>query len=232
MGQPAGPLVSPAPRDTLEAYFEAEAASDRRHEYLHGRIVALAGAAPEHNVIKTNVAAELRAALRPRGCRVTTSDQRVQVTGDAYVYPDVVVACAPRYRPTPRPASLTNPDLVVEVLSETTKTRDRDAKLEAYTRMPSVQEYWIVASDRPFVTQFVRRADGDAERWTAVLVRGLGATVRSDRLDCAVAMADVYALVALDDALASADALDSDDDADADGGANTDDGADAATDAA
>jgi Uma2 family endonuclease len=211
MGHPARPLVVPTPRDTLEAYFEAEAASDQRHEYLRGRIVALAGAAPEHNVIKDNVSEALRRTFRPRGCVVTTSDQRVQVTEDAYVYPDVVVACDPRYRRTPRPASLVNPDLVVEVLSETTSQRDRDAKLEAYTRMPSVQEYWIVASDRPFVTQFVRRADGDAERWTAVLVRGLDATVRSARLDCAVAMADVYALVSFDDDPASSDDVASDD---------------------
>ena len=80
---------------TLEAYLVLDADADVKHEYWDGRVIAMAGAEPEHNQLTANLATEFNVRLRARGCRVAVADQRVRV-GKRYVYPDVVVTCQDR----------------------------------------------------------------------------------------------------------------------------------------
>lgn len=178
---------------SVEEYLRRDAdAQDARYEYIDGRIYALAGAEPAHNLIKDNIQGELYQQLRPRGCRSFTSDQRVRISATRYVYPDVVVVCgAPEYTDE-RPASLANPELLVEVISPSTAGRDHKEKLDVYLQLPELKEYWIVESERPFLVQYVRRA----EEWIVRPVRGLEATVQSDHFDVELAMEAIYALAA------------------------------------
>src|SRR5580658_8856227 len=84
-------------RMTPEEYLAFERASDVKHEYVDGEAFAMAGARKNHNLIVTNVLAELRAALRGR-CHVYPSDMKVWIpTRERYLYPDVIVACEPRF---------------------------------------------------------------------------------------------------------------------------------------
>ena len=178
-----------ATRYTAEDYLALDAASERRHEFLGGDVRAMAGAEPEHNVLKGNIARELGNRLLRRGCRVMTSDQRVRL-GEGYVYPDVVVACAPEYV-EPRPRSLVNPDLVVEVTSASTAKADRAEKLVAYTAMESLREYWIAETDRALITQYVRQEAG----WFLQAYASLDATLISPHFDLEIPMEALYALV-------------------------------------
>jgi Uma2 family endonuclease len=135
---------------TVEEYLELDAeAEDERYELQHGSVIPRAGAEPEHNQIKTNVASELGTRLQSNGCWVMTSDQRVRVSF-GYVYPDVVVTCDPKYEET-RPRTLQNPELIVEVTSESTQARDHSDKLAAYTELDSLQEYWILDPEKPLL---------------------------------------------------------------------------------
>ena len=125
---------------TVDEYLELDAeAQDERYEFQNGSVIPTAGAEPEHNQIKDNVSSELRSRLQPKGCWVMTSEQRVRVSF-GYVYPDVVVACDPTYEET-RPRILQNPELIVEVTSDSTQARDHSDKLAAYTELGSLQEY-------------------------------------------------------------------------------------------
>ena len=184
MAAPAYALTSAA--DYLA--FEAEAPT--KHEYWHGQIVAMAGASEAHNLVTSNLVAGLHARLTPKGCRVASSDLRVSI-GANYVYPDVVVYCQPPVFTGDKPDTLTNPSLLVEVLSSSTAQRDISDKLAAYAEIESLRAYWVAAQDRALVYQYVR--DGDA--WTVRFVRGLEATLHSDSFDLALPMADVYAFV-------------------------------------
>ena len=180
-----------APRTcTVEAYLERDAAADDvRYEYDNGTLIPMAGAEPEHNQIKDNIAAELRIRLQPDGCWIMTSDQRVRVAS-GYVYPDVVVACDPQYEDT-RPKTLLNPELLVEVTSESTANRDLQDKLAAYTSLESVEEYWIVKPDRPLLTQYIR----DGDEWRVRHHTTLDATVHSPPFEATVRLRDLYRLV-------------------------------------
>ncbi len=182
---------------TLEAYLALDADADVKHEYWDGQVIAMAGAEPEHNQLTANLATEFNTRLRSQGCRVAVADQRVRV-GQSYVYPDVVVVCRdPDYLDT-RPRTLTNPELIVEVLSSSTTERDLEDKLLAYTRLDSLKEYWIVSSARPLVMRYARRD----QEWVLHAVLGMETTVQSDHFGLEIPMIDLYALV-FDEASAS-----------------------------
>jgi Uma2 family endonuclease len=175
---------------TVEEYLELDAdAEDERYELQNGSVIPMAGAEPEHNQIKDNVSRELGNRLTERGCFVTTSDQRVRVSF-GYVYPDVVVACEPTYEDT-RPRTLENPELVVEVTSETSQARDHSDKLAAYTELESLREYWVIDTEKPLLAQYTRDADG----WQYRAHTALSDTVQSAAFDVEISLRDLYALV-------------------------------------
>mgnify|MGYP003827017317 CR=1 FL=1 len=120
-------------RYTYREYLALEDGANVRHEFLDGEIYAMAGGTPEHASICVNVSTALNVQLRGRGCRVHSSDLRIRVLPTGLVtYPDVTVVCAhaeldPEHRHT-----ITNPQLVVEVLSPSTAAYDRGEKLAHY----------------------------------------------------------------------------------------------------
>lgn len=175
---------------TVEEYLELDReAEDERYELQNGSVIPMAGAEPEHNQIKDNVARELGNRLVSRSCYVMTSDQRGRVSF-GYVYPDVVVACEPSYEDT-RPRTLQNPELVVEVTSDATKARDQGDKLAAYTELESLQEYWVIDSDKPLIAQYTRESDD----WQYRAHTALTDTVVSTAFDLNVRLQDLYVLV-------------------------------------
>lgn len=182
-------MGEPARTASVEAYLALDEASPGRHEYLHGTIVAMAGASPRHNRIAGNIYRRLDVALDATPCQVWNADQRVRVdaTG-AYVYPDVSVACGePRFT-SERPASLLDPTVVVEVFSPTTEDHDRGAKLAHYRRMASVREVLLVETNPRRAELYRRLEDG---RWLIIDVTE--GDIHFESLDVRLAMDDIYA---------------------------------------
>ena len=178
---------------TVEEYLELDAeADDERYELQNGSVIPTAGAEPEHNQIKDNVSRELGNRLVKRGCFVMTSDQRVRVSF-GYVYPDVIVTSDPTYEDT-RPRTLQNPELVVEVTSESTEARDHSDKLAAYTDLDSLREYGVIDPEKPLLAQYTRDASG----WQYRAHTELSDTVVSEAFDLEVPLRDLYALVFVD----------------------------------
>lgn len=183
-------------RLSVEEYLTLDAETDEgRYEYLDGRVWLLAGASPNHNLVKDNIRSELHPRLSSRGCRSFTSDQRVKISETRYVYPDVVVLCGEPEYTDESPPSLVNPELLVEVTSESTSDRDHQEKLEAYLSLDSLQEYWIASPSRALVTQYVRRGD----EWMVRSVADRDARLRCDALDVELTLDAIYALVDTDD---------------------------------
>ena len=118
-----------------------------KHEYDDGEIVAMAGSSPRHNALALRIGVALESSRRP-GCIAFQSDQRIRVlaTGKA-TYPDVSMVCGPIEGDPRDPTgqTITNPTLIVEVLSPTTEHVDRGNKWQHYQRIPSLQEYVLVS---------------------------------------------------------------------------------------
>jgi Uma2 family endonuclease len=165
-------------------YLARERAGDEKHELVNGRILAMAGASPRHNMIAGNVAEALRARLRAagKGCLVFPSDQRVHVPATGlYTYPDVTVVCGgPEFHPQ-HPDNLVNPTLIIEVLSKSTEAWDRGAKFAHYRPLPSLRAYVLVAQSEQRVELFLRAGDAwqftEAQGDAALAVGPLGVSL-------------------------------------------------------
>lgn len=181
---------------SLEEYLAMEDASDEKHILWGGEVypvVAMAGGSFDHNTLCANVIAELVVGLRGRPCRVATSDQRVWVPRKkGIVYPDSTVYCG---RAEARPGTtsvLTNPLLLVEVLSEGTELFDRGEKFEGYRSIPSLRHYVMVSTSHALVEHYAR---GEDDTWV-LRTYGSGETARIVDPDVALSVDALYALPA------------------------------------
>lgn len=145
---------------TPEEYITAERKATLKSEYLSGEIVAMSGASDAHNLITMNVAAGLYNQLTERGCRVYASDMRVGIgEGVSYFYPDIAVTCdKPRFEDDAFD-TLTNPQVIVEVLSTSTESYDRGEKFARYRQLESLQEYILISQDRVMVEHYLRQGN-------------------------------------------------------------------------
>ncbi len=139
---------------SAEEYLAWERQQERKHEYFDGEVFAMAGGSYRHNRLIMKVGFALEPGLAAGGCTVVASDQRVRAHDRRYVYPDLSVVCgAPAIE---HDDVLTNPTMVVEVLSSTTEQYDRGLKWNSYQGLPSLTDYILVSQDRAHIEHFAR----------------------------------------------------------------------------
>jgi Uma2 family endonuclease len=172
---------------SVEDYLEGERASEIRHEYVGGRVYAMAGASDDHNRIAGNIHGELRERLRGKRCEPFMADMKLKMPGsEAFYYPDVLVACDSaddaryfRERPT----------VVFEVLSPDTERTDQREKRFAYTLVPSLKVYVIVAQDKRELTVLRRGRTGP---WKEQVVSGRNGLLKLPELKVEIPLARIY----------------------------------------
>jgi len=146
---------------TPEQYLEIERQAEFRSEYLHGEMFAMAGTSFNHNRIVRSTERALGRALDGRRCDVFFLDVKVHVPATGlYTYPDIVVTCGPIAALDKHQDTLTNPLVIVEVLSPSTRNYDRGEKFQHYRSIPSFREYLVLAQDEIRVEHHVRQPDG------------------------------------------------------------------------
>lgn len=152
-------------RMTFEEYLRLEETSPVKHHFVRGRRIerfaeAMAGGSPNHVRITPSLSRILGSALRGRTCRSFDADTliRVEEAGASY-YADAGIACPPNFL-SDRVGVIDNPTVIVEVLSPSSEKYDRGAKFHNYRLLPSLQDYVLVATDRPMVEVFSRQDDG------------------------------------------------------------------------
>jgi Uma2 family endonuclease len=175
-------------RYTYREYLALERSANVRHEFLDGEIYAMAGGTPTYAAICANLSALIGAQLRGRGCQAYSSDLRVRVleTGLA-TYPDVTVVCHHAELDPEDRNTITNPTLIVEVLSPSTAAYDRGEKLEHYRKIPSLREVVLVAHDERLLEVWRR---GDSHAWSRSEARS--GTLALTSIECALAVDDVF----------------------------------------
>ncbi|MFM6037478.1 MAG: Uma2 family endonuclease [Sphaerospermopsis kisseleviana] len=149
---------------TPEEYLELEATADYKSEYIEGKIIPIADASINHNRITGNFYAELNFAFRQQDkYEVFNSDIRLWIPQRLiYTYPDVmIIADEPEFFNN-RTDTITNPQVIIEVLSKSTKGYDREDKFAAYRTIPNFQEYLLIDQTRIHVEQFSKTGK---KRW-------------------------------------------------------------------
>ncbi len=181
----------PKQRYTLEEYFELERTSEIKYEYWDGEVFAMSGASPAHEAVLVNVITQFRNKLRGRPCHVFTSNLRVKVpAAPPYRYPDLTALCGqPEYEVIGGVRALTDPTLIVEILSPSTEAYNRGDKFSEYKSIPSFAEYLLIAQHRPHVTHYVRQADGS---WSYEEANAIVATLSLPTIECELSLGEVY----------------------------------------
>ena len=142
-----------------ESYLALEESAPEKNEYVDGEIYAMSGTTVRHNRISGNLYLALRNHLANRPCETFMVDLKVHAAAaNAFYYPDLVVRC--QAQPLADDTRvIDDPTLIVEVLSPSTEAIDRREKLAAYRRIPSVQEYALVAQAERSVEIYRRNGD-------------------------------------------------------------------------
>jgi Uma2 family endonuclease len=172
-------LSEPRHHYTYEQYLELERDSTTKHEFVDGEIYAMAGGSPRHNALALRIGSALDAG-RPSGCVPFQSDQKVRVLSTGRTtYPDVSMVCGPIELDSADHTgqTITNPVLLVEVLSPSTEDVDRISKRRDYQLIPSLREYVLVSQKQPHVEVYRRNDSGiweylDIEEGMVKLVTG------------------------------------------------------------
>ncbi len=133
---------------SLEQYLTLERQSQEKHEYFQGQIYLMAGGSPNHSLIANNISWHFNNALVQKPCRVYNSDLEVYVKSkDLATYPDVSVVCGPLEYAKEDRNLVTNPLVIVEVLSPSTASYDQTTKFNLYKGLDSFEDY-ILADSR------------------------------------------------------------------------------------
>jgi Uma2 family endonuclease len=183
--------TQPQRRYTLEEYFALEHASEAKYEYWQGEVYAMSGASPAHVQIQINLITLLRSQLRGRPCRIFSSDMRLKVPSlPPYRYPDLSALCGePIFELIGGLEVLTNPTLIVEILSPTTEAFDRGDKFTHYKSIPSFIEYVLIAQHRPYIGQYVKQSP---EVWSYRECNDLLTSLYIPSLECQLVLEELY----------------------------------------
>lgn len=184
--------MSALPKTTLTPaeYLEIERAAEFRSEFFDGEMFAMAGGTENHNLITLNVAGELRAHFRNRPCRTYSENMRVQIDASGrYTYPGVVALCSPpRFADEVRD-TLLNPELIVEVLSSSTRRYNLGTKFIRYQSIASLTEYVLIAQEEPAILRYNRQPGGT---WIVTFFHGLDSAIELQSVGCVLPLGEIY----------------------------------------
>ncbi|WP_338113820.1 Uma2 family endonuclease [Thiococcus pfennigii] len=169
--------------------------TDPRSEYVAGEVFAMAGGTEEHDLIVANLVRELGNQFKGRPCRVYESAMKVHIAAaDVATYPDVMVICGERQFYDGRRDLVTNPSLIVEVLSESTEAYDRGDKFRHYRNLHSLRAYLLVSQYRVQAELFLRQPDGT---WSLTSYQEPSESIPLRAIEADLSLAEIYDKVEL-----------------------------------
>lgn len=170
-------------------YLDAEREAFEKSEFINGRIAAMAGASENHNVISSNLSGEIFVQTKNSKCRAFSSDMRVKAKKGNYYYPDIVVVCGERLFEDDKKDVLINPTVIIEVLSTSTKLKDRNEKFDSYTRLADLTDYILVEQDEMRVEHFTKSGE---KEWSFRLLTEIADKLVLESINCNISLKEVY----------------------------------------
>ena len=175
---------------TPEEYLAIEIASETRHEYINGEIIAMAGGTPEHNEIASILNATLRINLRGQPFSIFIADQRLWIPDKKlYTYPDVMIIQRPIQLQKSRKDTVTNPLLIAEVLSQSTKSYDKHEKFAAYRTIPSFQEYLLIDQYTQHIEHYSK---SNVNQWIFSEYNNPEDCIKLTSISCEIPLLEIY----------------------------------------
>jgi Uma2 family endonuclease len=179
-------------KHNFEEYLAFEEASTEKYEYHDGEIVAMAGGTGTHSHLSNRIATSVTNAIDTVGkdCTVFNSDLKIYIKKhNKAVYPDLSVVCGTIDYYNESETVLSNPILLVEVLSKSTKDYDKGGKFELYRSLPSFKEYMIIYQTIPKVQTWYKES---SNLWRLGNAEGLDQSIELHSIGCTIPLAAIY----------------------------------------
>jgi Uma2 family endonuclease len=175
---------------TRDEYLELEENAEFRSEYWDGEIVPMTGGTDNHNQLAGNLYAYLRFGLKGQNYRIYIADMRLWIPKyKLYTYPDVMlVEGTPQYEQNSK-TTLTNPSMIVEVLSRSTQAHDQADKFRFYRSIPAFKEYILIDQYQRYAEQYAKAETG---KWVLTEYESTDSILSFATVDFQIAFADLY----------------------------------------
>jgi len=176
---------------TPREYLTRERSSfDIKHEFFNGEIFAMVGAGRNHNRINVNLTRELGNDFKANqfACDLFSNDMRVKIE-DSYAYPDIVIFCGDAKFEDNEFDTLTNPVIIMEILSDSTEAFDRGDKFAYYRAIPTLKEYILISQKKIRVEQFILRGDN---KWEYRSYEGTNLVLNMESIQCELPLSEIY----------------------------------------
>ena len=184
MAQPATKYISE------KEYLAFERNALDKHEYYQGEIFAMSGASFKHNLIESNLRGALHTFLKGKVCREFGSNLRVHIPKNTlYTYPDILVLCDEPDFVDDEFDTITNPSIIIEILSPSTANYDRGAKFDLYRDISSLNEYLLIDSQTIHVVVYTKNNDST---WTLSETKNLNDNITLPSINFIINVADIY----------------------------------------
>lgn len=173
-----------------EEYLEMERSAIEKHEYYKGEVFAMSGASLPHNLIFKNTYLTLGIKLKGKKCQPFGSDLRVNIPKNTlYTYPDITIICGKPQLTDDNQDTITNPTVIIEILSKSTRDYDRGQKFALYRDITSLKEYILIDSENVAVEKMSRNADSS---WTLRDFGSIDDSFTIASIDVTLALSDIY----------------------------------------
>jgi Uma2 family endonuclease len=175
---------------TPEEYLTLEEKAVEKHEYRDGEIITMTGGTTNHNQIALNFCRQFPLTIENQDYYIYMNDVRLWIAQYRfYTYPDVmVIKGKPTYEGTGT-ANVTNPSIIVEVLSKSTRDYDWTDKFKYYRSLPEFQEYILIDQYRFYIAQYFKQDEG---QWLFNDYEGEEAILKLASVDFEISFPDLY----------------------------------------
>lgn len=183
-------VLATTKRYTVDEYLELEAKAEFKSEFVDGEIIPMAGATANHNILTAKFLARILLALEDLNYSVFMSDMRLWMPEHKrYTYPDVMVVEGKSVFTDEKQTAITNPFLIVEILSNSTQGYDRADKFKLYRSIASFKEYVLVYQNSFCVEQYTKHADN---KWLLTEYLGEDAVLKLEYVSFEISLKDLY----------------------------------------
>ena len=183
-------MLATQTRYSVEEYLERETTAEFRSEYRDGEIIPMTGGTDNHNYIALRLSSALLFALEEQPYRVFMADMRLSIPStNNYTYPDVMLVPTPVVYVEGRRDTITNPQIIVEVLSRSTGNYDRGEKFDSYRSVESFREYILIDQYKHYVEQFTKAEDG---KWWLSVYKGDEAVLSLNSVEFQISLSNIY----------------------------------------
>jgi len=189
-------VLAATKRYTAAEYLALEEKAEFKSEFINGEIIPMAGASANHNKIALNFCRLLPLIIGDQMYEIFMSDMRLWMPEyNRYTYPDVMVVAGEPVFVDQKQMEVTNPCLIVEILSNSTQTYDHDSKFRQYRSIPSFQEYILVYQNGYEVDHYIKESE---DRWVLMTHKGEESVIKLTSMQLEIRLRDLYKRVQFD----------------------------------